>query len=243
MNPSDKRDKIEEDDGNLNEPNQQSYDQRWCRRHPFDRLMHFRESFFDDRRVSSTHSSCELHCLGAGFVFPETISTAAKKQTKKKIGKRGFVRWNHVWLILSMQSCEHGVSTKWKNKWRPKQKTNRFQSRGTVTTEEAILDLCLQIDDFPDSESSESFSSQKAEFVLMLVDPNVRMKIFQFYVRLKLCYFSFVEITDSSYFVKTVFLISYIVAGYAHNCTQLGDTSHLNWVFSSFVFDFNSFGH
>lgn len=31
-------DKIEEDDGNINEPNQQNYDQHWCWYHSFDRL-------------------------------------------------------------------------------------------------------------------------------------------------------------------------------------------------------------
>lgn len=42
----------------------------------------------------------------------------------------------------------------------------------------------------PHSQSSGSFSSQKAEFVLllMLLDPNVRMKVFQFYFRLKLLF-------------------------------------------------------
>lgn len=65
VDPSDQRDKTEEDDGNLNEPNQQSSEQRWC---------------WCGLSLVTDGSPHPLHLQGTlpGSGFPATTTTAAK---------------------------------------------------------------------------------------------------------------------------------------------------------------------
>lgn len=94
-------------------------------------------------------------------------------------------RWNHVQRRPRSQGSAHNERTNDVQNRRQTDSSDDVQPHGGGSTRSAPPHRRL-----PHSQSSESFSSQKAEFVLllMLLDPNVRMKVFQFYFRLKLLF-------------------------------------------------------